>query len=84
MSNKILSGLVILSVDAELAQEFNLEDLAEGFVTRNARKVNFKFNSDIRFVIFTKSNVFAIYYFELFIGRTSNKMCTHSAALNVQ
>ncbi|XP_025409155.1 uncharacterized protein LOC112682688 [Sipha flava] len=40
MSYKRLTGLLILSIEAELAQELNLENLVQDFATRKARKVN--------------------------------------------
>lgn len=41
MSNERLTGLSILSIEAELAQKLNLEELIQDFATIKARKVNF-------------------------------------------
>lgn len=43
MSNERLTGLSILSIEAELAQELNLENLVQDFATKKARKVNLQF-----------------------------------------
>ncbi|XP_025192832.1 uncharacterized protein LOC112592885 [Melanaphis sacchari] len=43
MSNERLTGLSILSIEAELAQELNLEYLIQDFATKKARKVNLQF-----------------------------------------
>jgi hypothetical protein len=40
MSNESLTELSILSIEAELAQELNLENLVQDFATKKARKVN--------------------------------------------
>jgi hypothetical protein len=40
MSNERLTGLSILSIEAELAQELYLENLLQDFVTKKARKGN--------------------------------------------
>ncbi|XP_050538951.1 uncharacterized protein LOC126910249 [Daktulosphaira vitifoliae] len=41
MSNERLTGLSILSIEAELAQELNLENLVQDFATKKTRKINF-------------------------------------------
>ncbi|KAL4119026.1 hypothetical protein QTP88_011899 [Uroleucon formosanum] len=43
MSNERLTRLSILSIEAELAQELNLENLVQDFATKKARKVNLQF-----------------------------------------
>ena len=39
-SNERLTGLSILSIEADLTQELNFENLVQDFATKKARKVN--------------------------------------------
>jgi len=40
MSDARLSGLAVLSIDGELAEELNFHDVIKDFATRKARKVH--------------------------------------------
>jgi hypothetical protein len=41
MSNERLTGLALLSIESDLAQELDLEDIVQDFASKKARKVNF-------------------------------------------
>jgi len=41
MSNERLTGLALLSIEFDLAQELDLEDIVQDFASKKARKVNF-------------------------------------------
>ena len=44
MSQEILSGLAILSIENEMLEELEYENLINQFISQNARKMNFKLN----------------------------------------
>ena len=44
MSQKRLSGLVILSIEKEMLEELEYKNLISQFASQNVRKINFKWN----------------------------------------
>ena len=44
MSQKILSGLAILSIEKEMFKELEYKNLISQFASQNVRKINFKWN----------------------------------------